>query len=128
MSDRLRSFDKARIDKGLQKGKEIIEEHGPMSHTALLNHDETAVLALYEALCSVPYLSLPENRVLFNYVFEKIQEKKVLKIGTASALNQPSRCGDGNAFLKRVKFQHRSRDCCYAQPPTSRAKTTYSPI
>ncbi len=59
----------------------LIQEKGPMGSSKLLASDEAALLALYEALCSVPYLSTPDNRVHFNFVFQKIQEKKPLKIG-----------------------------------------------
>ncbi|KAH8886827.1 RNA helicase-like protein [Thozetella sp. PMI_491] len=80
MVQKLNDFDKARIDKGLEKAKQIIEENGPMATAKLAGCDVSAVLALFEALCSMPYLALPGNRVAFNYVFENTQMKKPLRM------------------------------------------------
>ncbi|KAJ9155180.1 Helicase SEN1 [Pleurostoma richardsiae] len=81
MEGKLNEFDKIRIDRGLIKAEEILRQHGPMNTKNLASHDEVAVLALYEALCCMPYLSLPENREHFNYVFHHTQERKALRIG-----------------------------------------------
>ncbi|EFX01966.1 tRNA-splicing [Grosmannia clavigera kw1407] len=83
MEGRLHDYDTARIDRGLRQAVAILEQHGPMSSAKLVAIDATAVLAFYEALCCVEYLSLPENRRLFNIVFQKTQEKKPLKIASA---------------------------------------------
>ncbi|EJT70641.1 DNA-binding protein SMUBP-2 [Gaeumannomyces tritici R3-111a-1] len=83
MSTKLNAFDKARIDLGLGAAEKILRKNGPMKTNALAKRDETAVLALYEALCCMPYLSLPDNRATFNYVFQEIQKvKKPLRLGS----------------------------------------------
>ena len=81
MESRLHDFDKARIDRGLKSATDIMEQRGSLSTSKLAAIDEAAVLALFEALCCIPYLSTPENRRLFNFVFQKVQEKKVLRLG-----------------------------------------------
>ena len=80
MQQALNQFDKQRIDRGLKRARELLEEHGPMGSSKLVQHDMTAVLALFEALCCMPYLSQPENRANFNYVFENTQKKKPLRM------------------------------------------------
>lgn len=77
---KLNEFDKDRIDRGLQRAKQILEERGPMNTGKLSSIEMPPVLALFEALCCMPYLSLPENRATFNYVFENTQLKKPLKM------------------------------------------------
>ena len=83
MESRLHEFDTKRIKEGLQRAVAVLEAHGPMTSTKLVAYDAPAVLAYYEALCCVEFLSLPDNRRIFNYVFTKTQEKKILKIATA---------------------------------------------
>ncbi|CAK7202909.1 DEAD-box type RNA helicase [Sporothrix eucalyptigena] len=83
MEGRLHTYDTERITRGLKRAVTLLETHGPMSSAKLVALDAPAVLAFYEALCCVEYLSLPENRQLFNYVFQKTQEKKPLKIASA---------------------------------------------
>ncbi|KAL1882083.1 hypothetical protein VTK73DRAFT_2492 [Phialemonium thermophilum] len=80
MEERLNSFDKGRIDRGLQQAEKILRENGPMAAAKLARINIAAVLGLFEALCSMPYLSSPENRVVFNYVFEMTQQKKPLRM------------------------------------------------
>lgn len=80
LQKKLDEFDKQRIDKGLQKAKAILQEHGPMTTSKLVGYDMSAVLALFEALCSIAYLSQPENQEVFNFVFENTQRKRVLKM------------------------------------------------
>ncbi|KAK4155137.1 SEN1 N terminal-domain-containing protein [Chaetomidium leptoderma] len=80
MRKMLGEFDKGRIDKGLQRARAILEEHGPMATAKLVEHDMSAVLALFEALCSIEYLCRPENREDFDYVFEKTQQKRPLRM------------------------------------------------
>jgi len=79
MEEKLNHFDKARIDKGLGEADRIIKENGPLKMGALARFSLPAVLGFFESLCCMPYLSDPENRVAFNYVFEKTQQKKVLR-------------------------------------------------
>ncbi|CAK7263281.1 DEAD-box type RNA helicase [Sporothrix epigloea] len=83
MEGRLHAYDTDRITRGLKRAVTLLETHGPMSSAKLVALDASAVLAFYEALCCVEFLSLPENRRLFNYVFQKTQEKKPLKIASA---------------------------------------------
>ncbi|KJR85573.1 tRNA-splicing [Sporothrix schenckii 1099-18] len=83
MERRLHAYDTDRITRGLQRAVDLLEKHGPMSSAKLVALDAPAVLAFYEALCCVEFLSLPDNRKLFNYVFQKTQEKKPLKIASA---------------------------------------------
>ncbi|EPE08021.1 dna-binding protein smubp-2 [Ophiostoma piceae UAMH 11346] len=83
MESRLHEFDTKRIKEGLQRAVAVLEANGPMTSTKLVAYDAPAVLAYYEALCCVEFLSLPDNRRIFNYVFQKTQEKKILKIATA---------------------------------------------
>ena len=80
MEEKLNEFDKIRINRGLAKAKEILEAQGPMSTAKLANFDTAPVLALFEALCCMPYLALPGNRVDFNFVFENTQTKKPLRM------------------------------------------------
>ncbi|KAK3393054.1 SEN1 N terminal-domain-containing protein [Podospora didyma] len=80
MERKLVEFDKQRIDKGLKEAREILEEHGPMASSKLVQHNMPAVLALFEALCSMDYLAQPENRADFNFVFENTQQKKTLRM------------------------------------------------
>ncbi|KAL2161236.1 hypothetical protein VTH06DRAFT_8456 [Thermothelomyces fergusii] len=80
MRKMLSDFDKQRIDKGLRKARELLEAHGPMSSAKLADLDMSAVLALFEALCSIDYLSRPEGLDDFNYVFEKTQQKRPLRM------------------------------------------------
>ncbi|KAI1392297.1 SEN1 N terminal-domain-containing protein [Hypoxylon trugodes] len=82
MEDRLNQFDFSRISEGLQGAAEFIDSHnGVAGQSTFLKEDkEELLIALYEAICCMPYLSLPENRKQFNYVFEAIQRRKVLKL------------------------------------------------
>ncbi|KAK3363521.1 SEN1 N terminal-domain-containing protein [Lasiosphaeria hispida] len=77
---KLNEFDKQRIDKGLETAKTLLEKYGPINTAKLADHDVSAVLALFEALCCMPYLAQPENREVFNYVFETVQQKKPLRM------------------------------------------------
>jgi senataxin len=80
LQKKLDEFDKQRIDKGLQKARAILEEKGPMTTSKLVEYDMSAVLALFEALCSISYLSQPENQEGFNFVFENTQRKRPLRM------------------------------------------------
>ncbi|OTB03958.1 hypothetical protein M426DRAFT_321255 [Hypoxylon sp. CI-4A] len=82
MEDRLNQFDFSRIDKGLADATEFINTHnGAVGQSTFLKEDRVELLiALYEALCCMPYLSLPEYRKKFNFVFETIQKRKILKL------------------------------------------------
>ncbi|KXJ93970.1 SEN1 N terminal-domain-containing protein [Microdochium bolleyi] len=82
MTDRINTFDFDRITKGLLGAQEfILQQTGVVDQRAFIEADRADLLvALFEALCCMPYLSLPDNRRYFNFVFEKIQERKVLKL------------------------------------------------
>ncbi|RYP68305.1 hypothetical protein DL770_008468 [Monosporascus sp. CRB-9-2] len=82
MADRLNEFDFDRITKGLEEARQFVMDHqGTVDQKTFTEEGKIEMLiALFEALCCMPYLSLPENRLHFNYLFEKIQERKVLKL------------------------------------------------
>lgn len=82
MADRLNDFDFDRITKGLEEARQFIVSHnGNVDQKTFADEGKVGMLiALYEALCCMPYLSLPDNRSHFNYIFEKIQKRKVLKL------------------------------------------------
>lgn len=82
METKLNQFDQARIDRGLERAFNILETNGPMSAVKLAQQDDTAVLALFEALCSMPYVAEPETRQrFFNKVFQDVQSRKPLRLG-----------------------------------------------
>ncbi|ROV94898.1 hypothetical protein VSDG_07052 [Cytospora chrysosperma] len=82
MENKLNQFDKARIDRGLQKAHEILVANGPMSSAKVAQHDDSAMLALFEALCCMPYVGEPQTRQrYFNKVFQDVQTRKPLKLG-----------------------------------------------
>lgn len=82
MEQRLNSFDRDRIDRGLRQAHEILEANGPMTSTKLAQHDAGAILALFEALCSMPYIADPATRQrYFNKVFSDLQTRKPLRLG-----------------------------------------------
>ncbi|KAJ4408860.1 DEAD-box type RNA helicase [Gnomoniopsis sp. IMI 355080] len=82
MENRLNQFDKDRIDSGLQKAHDIFQTHGAMTSTKLAAHDDTAVLAIFEALCTMPYVGDPAIRQqYFNKVFQDVQPRKPLRLG-----------------------------------------------
>lgn len=82
MAERLNEFDFDRITKGLEEARQFILEHnGTVDQRTFTEEGKIEMLvALFEALCCMPYLSIPDNRRHFNYIFEKIQERKVLKL------------------------------------------------
>lgn len=82
MEQRLNAFDKERIDRGLQKAHEILEANGPISSSKLAQQDAGAILALFEAMCSMPYIADPATRQrYFNKVFQDLQTRKPLRLG-----------------------------------------------
>lgn len=82
MENKLNQFDKARIDRGLEKAHEILLKHGPMSSAKVAQHDDSAMLALFEALCCMSYVGEPQTRQrYFNKVFQDVQTRKPLKLG-----------------------------------------------
>ena len=83
-SRRLNAIDFQRLDNGLQAGKKLLARAEPQqrSQSLLAKHDGVALLALYEALCCVDYHKSEKNLAgHFNYVFEQVQNRKLLRIG-----------------------------------------------
>ncbi|KAI1091977.1 SEN1 N terminal-domain-containing protein [Rostrohypoxylon terebratum] len=82
LEGRLNKFDFQRITKGLEAAAEFINAHnGVAGQSTFIKEDrEDLLIALYEAICCMPYLSLPDNRKQFNFVFEAIQKRKILKL------------------------------------------------
>ncbi|KAK7740756.1 DEAD-box type RNA helicase [Cytospora paraplurivora] len=81
MENKLNQFDKARIDRGLEKAYDILQANGPMSSAKVAQQDDSAILALFEALCCMPYVGEPQTRQrYFNKVFQDVQTRKPLKL------------------------------------------------
>ncbi|KAK4649494.1 DEAD-box type RNA helicase [Podospora bellae-mahoneyi] len=80
METHLDDFDRGRIDRGLKEARDILERNGPMTTTKLVQHSISAVLALFEALCSWKYLAFKDRIQDFDYVFENTQRKKPAKL------------------------------------------------
>ena len=84
LSNRLNAIDFQRLDNGLEAGKVLLQNAEPAKRTQALlaEHDTAALLALYEALCSVEYHTSEEKlQAHFDYVFEQVQTRKILRIG-----------------------------------------------
>jgi senataxin len=81
----IHTFDFGRLDKTLGWARDQIaeaEDEGGVFKKANLGEKQAWVLlAIYEAMCCMPYLSLPDKRSLFQAVFVKIQGKRPLKLG-----------------------------------------------
>lgn len=83
MDMKLNQFDQTRIDRGLERAYNILETNGPMNTAKLAQKDDVAVLALFEALCSMPYIAEPKIRQrFFNKVFQDVQLRKPLRLGS----------------------------------------------
>ncbi|KAI1436420.1 SEN1 N terminal-domain-containing protein [Xylaria sp. CBS 124048] len=82
MRDRLNQFDFERITNGLQAAEQFILAHnGIVSQSTFIKEGKSDhLISLYESLCCIAYLSTPENRKHFNYVFTTIQQRKPLKL------------------------------------------------
>lgn len=84
LSQRLNDTDFARIKKGLERAEEFlrsIPQDQVVNQKTLAMKDESLALALYESLCCMPFLSLPQNRLAFEYVFTRTQTKSPLALG-----------------------------------------------
>ncbi|KAI5867802.1 SEN1 N terminal-domain-containing protein [Durotheca rogersii] len=83
MENRLNQFDFSRITEGLAETAEFINAHDGVAgqNIFIKENRQELLIALYEAICCMPYLSLPDNRVHFNFVFEAMQKRKPLKLG-----------------------------------------------
>ncbi|PQE33848.1 helicase sen1 protein [Rutstroemia sp. NJR-2017a WRK4] len=83
LSNRLLAIDFQRIDSGLKASQKVIEEAEPQMRTQklLAGYDSALLLSLYESLCCIEYHKSEKNLSKhFNFVFEEIQSKKVLRI------------------------------------------------
>ncbi|ESZ91479.1 hypothetical protein SBOR_8140 [Sclerotinia borealis F-4128] len=83
LSSRLNALDFQRIDRGLESSTKVIFEAEPSMRTQklLAGHNSSLLLALYESLCCVDYHKSADNLSKhFDFVFEEIQAKKVLRI------------------------------------------------
>ncbi|CAI4211099.1 unnamed protein product [Parascedosporium putredinis] len=78
------------LDKGLKWAQESIDkvksETGAFKVASLGAERGPFLLTIYEALCCVPYLSLPDKRQDFLSVFYKVNAKKPLRLGSGSVL------------------------------------------
>jgi senataxin len=84
LSDRLDSIDFLRLDSGLESAEKLLARVDPAQRTqaVLAKNDSAALLALYEALCCVNYHRSNDHLAKhFDYVFEQIQSRKILRIG-----------------------------------------------
>ncbi|KAK8917409.1 Helicase SEN1 [Metarhizium anisopliae] len=86
----LNRIDIARISCNLQWAKEYIgkiEERGDVFKKTQLGEKLPEVLiAVYEALCCMPFMSTPDQRAIFQYVFMRLQGKSYLKLGRSDPL------------------------------------------
>lgn len=84
------AIDIARITNNLTWAKQFIgkiEDSGAVFKKAQFGHHLGVVLiAVYEALCCMPYMSNPDQRSVFQYVFMRLQGKNPLKLGTKDPL------------------------------------------
>ncbi|KAG6031692.1 hypothetical protein E4U41_007480 [Claviceps citrina] len=88
--DMLDRLDIARITHNLTWAKDYIgkiEDSGAAFKKSQFGENlPTVLLAVYEALCCMPYMSEPEQRRVFQYVFMRLQGKTYLKLGSKDPL------------------------------------------
>jgi senataxin len=83
LSTRLNNIDFNRINAGLEQAEKILArvEQYQRTQMAIASHSSKALLALFEALCCVDYHRDDDQLAKhFDYVFEQIQTRKVLRI------------------------------------------------
>ncbi|KAI0535986.1 SEN1 N terminal-domain-containing protein [Xylaria digitata] len=82
MRDRLNQFDFDRINQGLAAAEEfILARDSIVTQSTFIKEGKADLLvSIYESLCCIAYLSTPENRKHFNFVFTTIQKRKPLKL------------------------------------------------
>ncbi|KAM0561006.1 hypothetical protein ACHAPJ_003506 [Fusarium lateritium] len=82
--------DVERIDLSLRWAKDFIEKivsaGSTFKKSQLGEHLPEVHISVYEALCCMPYMEDPERRVTFQYVFQRLQGKSGLKLGTKEPL------------------------------------------
>jgi senataxin len=84
LSNRLNAVDFNRLDHGLKSAQSLLAgvDQAQRTQALLMKNDTTALLALYEALCCTDYHKSEESLSrYFNYVFEQVQTRKILRIG-----------------------------------------------
>ncbi|VUC33204.1 unnamed protein product [Clonostachys rosea] len=88
--DLLDRLDIKRIDHNLKWAKEFIEKieatGAVFKKSAFGEYLSEVHIAVYEALCCVPYMAIPDQRTTFQYVFMRLQGKSYLKLGTKDPL------------------------------------------
>lgn len=88
--DMLAGLDIKRIDHNLNWAKEYIERieaSGAVFKKSQFGERLPEVhIAVYEALCCIPYMANPDQRATFQYVFRRLQGKSYLKLGTKDPL------------------------------------------
>lgn len=86
----LDELDIKRIDNNLSWAKRFIEDHEKEGKTFKRSNfgDKIAEvhIAVYEALCCVAFMTEPERRTTFQFVFLRLQGKTYLKLGTKDPL------------------------------------------
>ncbi|GAP87173.1 putative helicase sen1 [Rosellinia necatrix] len=82
MRDRLNQFDFERITNGLAAAEQfILARDSIVTQSTFIKEGQADLLvSIYESLCCIAYLSTPENRKQFNFVFTTIQKRKPLKL------------------------------------------------
>ncbi|KAI1362492.1 SEN1 N terminal-domain-containing protein [Xylaria arbuscula] len=82
MRNRLNQFDFDRITQGLEAAEKFILAHNCIvTQSTFMKQEQAGLLvSIYESLCCIAYLSTPENRKIFNFVFTTIQQRKPLKL------------------------------------------------
>ncbi|KAH7418017.1 SEN1 N terminal-domain-containing protein [Cadophora sp. MPI-SDFR-AT-0126] len=84
LANRINALDFQRIDSGLKSGEEILRAVEPQgrNQSYLAKHDTAALMAIYESLCCADY-HRDDSRLAkhFDYVFEQVQQRKVLRLG-----------------------------------------------
>lgn len=84
LANRINALDFQRIDRGLKKGEELLRAVEPQrrNQSYLAKQDTAALMAIYESLCCPDY-HRDDARLSkhFDYVFEQVQQRKVLRLG-----------------------------------------------
>ena len=86
----LNAVDVKRIDHNLKWAQEFIEKIESagtvFKKSSFGKHLPEVLITVYEALCCIEYMSQPDQRTIFQYVFTRLQGKTYLKLGTKDPL------------------------------------------
>lgn len=86
----LDDLDIKRIDHNLNWAKDFIEnsekDGKPFKRSTFGDKLAEVHIAVYEALCCVPFMAEPDRRTTFQFVFLRLQGKTYLKLGTKDPL------------------------------------------